>query len=830
MNRKYDVGGMSCAACSSRVEKAVSALDGVEKCSVNLLTGTMEVSGDVKESDVISAVTKAGYTAKVHGEKSTASQTDNENKSEVRNIALRLIFSLVLLVPLMYISMGHHMFGFPLPPFLTGSVSSGIAEMLLSGLVMVINQKFFISGFKALKGGAPNMDTLVSLGSGASFIYSAAVLIGASSGFISGEHTEYYFESAAMILALITVGKLLEAYSKGRTTDAIKSLMKMTPDTAHVIDNDGNEMTIDAADLKLGDIFVLRPGDRVPADAVVIEGFSTVDESMLTGESIPVDKETGSGVAGGSINVNGFVKCRATGVGADSAIAKIIKTVNEASSGKAPISKKADDVAGVFVPIVMAIALATLIIWLIAGESISFALTRAVSVLVISCPCSLGLATPVAVMVGSGIGAGHGILFKSAEMLEEAGKVSTVVFDKTGTLTTGQMALTDIIPINTTEEELIKSAYALEEKSEHPLSKAICNAAKERNTPLIECRDFISLAGKGISAVVGEEKWSGGSVKFAGSMVKLDGKVKEQCNKLSNEGKTPLIFIKGECVAGIIAVSDTVKSDSSKAIRDLEKMKITPVMLTGDNARTASAVASLIGIKKVKSDVLPEEKEALIKELLEKEKIAMVGDGVNDAPALTRANIGIAIGAGTDVAIDSADIVLTKNDVSSVVSAIRLSRQTLKNIKENLFWAFFYNSVGIPVAAGVLIKPFGIALSPMLAAAAMSLSSFCVVMNALRLNLFKFEKGTETQSKTHNEITYKRKENEEMEKTMKIEGMMCSHCEARVKKALEELENVSAAAVSHESGSAKVKMTKEIDNATLEEAVKKQGYNVTSIE
>ena len=827
--KKYNIGGMSCAACSAKVEKAVSSLEGVTKCSVNLLTNTMEVEGSASDREITDAVIKAGYTARaLSEEKSKKSVRSESAKNEKQSTAARLIASLVILIPLMYISMGHSMWGFPIFSFLDNEVSLGIVQMLLCSVIMVINQKFFISGFKGLIHASPNMDTLVAIGSAASFIYSVWVLLElASSGSAhSGTHG-YYFESAAMILTLITVGKLLEAYSKGRTTDAIKGLLEMTPDTARLI-RDGKEITVDAAELKLGDIFALRPGDRVPADGIVIEGSSSVDESMLTGESVPVDKEVGDRVSGGSINIGGFVKCEAVGVGEDTAIAKIIKTLSDAASGKAPISKKADAVAGVFVPVVLAISLVTFIIWMLLGEGVSFALTRAVSVLVISCPCSLGLATPVAVMVGSGMGAKHGILFKSAEMLEEAGKINTVVFDKTGTLTKGEMSVTDVIPISCTEEELVSGAYSLEIKSEHPLSKAICRYAQGVSAVLKESKGFASHAGKGVCADIENDRWTGASVKYTESITDVSGNTKSICVRLASEGKTPLLFTKNKAVVGIIAVADTVKEDAKEALSSLKALGITPVMLTGDNEAAARNVAGKIGIEKIMAEVLPDEKEKAVKSLMESGKVAMVGDGVNDAPALTRADVGIAIGAGTDVAIDSADVVLASRDVSGVVGAIKLSRRTLTNIKENLFWAFLYNSIGIPIAAGVLIPSFGIALNPMIAAAAMSLSSVCVVLNALRLNLYKFYKTPASASEAGavKNDSNKKKEIKEMTKTVKIEGMMCSHCEASVKKTLEEFPEVTSAEVSHEEGTAKLTLSAELSDEAIKEAIEKQGYTV----
>lgn len=814
---------MSCAACSARVEKSVSALEGVTKCAVNLLTASMTVEGNADDKTIIDAVVKAGYSASPADTKNT--QTKTKEKNDLKPVFLRLIFSVLLLIPLMYISMGHSMMNFPVPEAINNETSLAIIQMLLAALVMVINQKFFINGFKGIFHAAANMDTLVALGSASSFIYSVCVLLSHTSGMSQSTSHDYYFESAAMILTLITVGKLLEAYSKNRTTDAVKSLMEMAPDTATVIIN-GQETEIDASTLSIGDIFLLRPGNRIPADGVITEGALSIDESMLTGESIPVDKTVGDKVSGGSIALEGYVKCKAVGVGEDTAIAKIIKTVNEAASSKAPISKKADAVAGVFVPVVIGVSLITLVIWLIIGKSLSFALTKAVAVLVISCPCSLGLATPVAVMVGSGMSAKHGILFKSAEMLEEAGKINTVVFDKTGTLTKGEMSVANVFAYSISEEELISGAYSLEVKSAHPLSNAICSYAKSIGAAKHESREFSSVAGKGIKAVICGKEWTGASLKHTQSFSQIPEEILEKSKEFANNGQTPILFTVNKNVVGIIAVADTLKDDAVETVEELKSLGITPVMLTGDNAVVANNIANKLNIDKVYSEVLPEGKEKIIKELMKNGKVAMVGDGVNDAPALTRANIGIAVGAGTDVAIDSADIVLTKKTVKDVASAIKLSRRTLTNIKENLFWAFLYNSVGIPIAAGVLFIPFGIELNPMIAAAAMSLSSFCVVMNALRLNTYKFYSSHKTKENNDDSNKIQVKEKKTMNKTVKVEGMMCPHCEARVKKALENIPEIETAVASHERGTVTITLKKDLSDEIIKETIEKEGYRV----
>ncbi len=854
---------MSCAACSARVEKAVSKLEGVLSCYVNLLTGDMGVEGTVTESEVISAVEKAGYGASPVSEKSkdqkSGEKTERSQKTDVLTdretpvLLKRFIVSLCILLPLMYISMGHVMWSFPLPSFLEGNhVAIGLTELLLTAAVMIINQKFFVNGIKGLFRGTPNMDTLVSIGSGASFIYSTWALYAMTETVLAGNLTEtahymheLYFEGAAMILTLITLGKTLESYSKGKTTNAIKSLMELAPDTANVI-RDGKEIKIPADELEKGDIFTVYAGEKIPCDGIVTDGFAAVDESALTGESMPVDKSLGDKVSGATVSKSGFLTCRATQVGEDTALYEIIRMVTDASAEKAPIAKTADKVSGIFVPVVMTLSLITAVVWLILGESFGFALARAISVLVISCPCALGLATPVAIMVGSGIGAKNGILFKTAEALEETGKIKTVVLDKTGTLTNGTPVVTDIISYGLSAEELLTLAASAEKKSEHPLGKTVVNFANERGTVLKNTENFEVLSGRGVKCEIDGKKVYGGNFDYVSSVT---GHIPEDAlkisEKLSDEGKTPLFFGSDGIFAGIIAVSDVLKEDSKAAVEALHKMGMTVVMLTGDNERTAAALGKAAGVDRIIGGVLPDGKEKVIKGLKKEGKVAMVGDGINDAPALTAADIGIAIGAGTDVAIDAADVVLMKNSVYDVSKAIKLSRKTLRNIKENLFWAFFYNSIGIPVAAGVLLKAFGIGLSPMLAAAAMSLSSFFVVSNALRLNLFgnKLKKdmprkdlnekqnslnGTVNVTEhTENASTINnKKETNEMTKTMNIEGMMCPHCEGRVKKCLEAIEGVTEAVVSHESGTAVLTLSAEVSDELLKTTVENQGYTV----
>ena len=850
---QYNVTGMSCAACSARVEKAVSKVPGVTSCSVSLLTNSMGVEGTADEAAVIAAVEAAGYGASVKGARgagagagagssraaagSAAAGADDDflKDTETPKIRRRLIASLCFLVPLMYLSMGHMMWNWPLPEALAENhVAIGIAQLLLTGIVMVINQKFFISGFKGLIHGAPNMDTLVALGSAASFGYSlyalfamtAAQMNGDMAGVMSYMH-EFYFESAAMILTLITVGKMLEAHSKGKTTDALKGLMKLAPKTA-VIVRDGEEVEVSIDQVRKGDIFVVRPGENIPVDGIVLEGSSAVNESALTGESIPVDKKPGDAVSAATLNHSGFIRCEATRVGEDTTLSQIIQMVSDAAATKAPIAKIADRVSGVFVPAVIAIAVVTLIVWLVAGQTIGFALARAISVLVISCPCALGLATPVAIMVGNGMGARNGIMFKTAVSLEETGKMQIVALDKTGTITSGEPKTTDILPAEeTSEEELLTLAYALEKKSEHPLANAILETGRERGVQSdLEVTDFQAVPGGGLTGELDGRRLTGGNLKYISQTAEVTDAVRRQAEELAEEGKTPLFFAKDGKLLGIIAVADVIKEDSPQAVRELQNMGIHVVMLTGDNERTARAIGKQAGVDEVIAGVLPEGKESVIRALKEKGKVAMVGDGINDAPALTRADMGIAIGAGTDIAIDAADVVLMKSRLSDVPAAIRLSRATLRNIHENLFWAFFYNVIGIPLAAGVWIPIFGWQLNPMFGAAAMSLSSFCVVTNALRLNWFKVHDASKDKKIKQNV----KKEKTTMEKTITIEGMMCGHCEAAVKKALEELPQVSGAAVSHEKGTAVVTLNAEVADDVLKKAVEDKDYKVTGIQ
>lgn len=834
---QYNVTGMSCAACSARVEKAVSKVPGVTSCSVSLLTNSMGVEGTADEAAVIAAVEAAGYGASVKGARGAGAGADDDflKDTETPKIRRRLIASLCFLVPLMYLSMGHMMWNWPLPEALAENhVAIGIAQLLLTGIVMVINQKFFISGFKGLIHGAPNMDTLVALGSAASFGYSlyalfamtAAQMNGDMAGVMSYMH-EFYFESAAMILTLITVGKMLEAHSKGKTTDALKGLMKLAPKTA-VIVRDGEEVEVSIDQVRKGDIFVVRPGENIPVDGIVLEGSSAVNESALTGESIPVDKKPGDAVSAATLNHSGFIRCEATRVGEDTTLSQIIQMVSDAAATKAPIAKIADRVSGVFVPAVIAIAVVTLIVWLVAGQTIGFALARAISVLVISCPCALGLATPVAIMVGNGMGARNGIMFKTAVSLEETGKMQIVALDKTGTITSGEPKTTDILPAEeTSEEELLTLAYALEKKSEHPLANAILETGRERGVQSdLEVTDFQAVPGGGLTGELDGSRLTGGNLKYISQTAEVTDAVRRQAEELAEEGKTPLFFAKDGKLLGIIAVADVIKEDSPQAVRELQNMGIHVVMLTGDNERTARAIGKQAGVDEVIAGVLPEGKESVIRALKEKGKVAMVGDGINDAPALTRADMGIAIGAGTDIAIDAADVVLMKSRLSDVPAAIRLSRATLRNIHENLFWAFFYNVIGIPLAAGVWIPIFGWQLNPMFGAAAMSLSSFCVVTNALRLNWFKVHDASKDKKIKQNV----KKEKTTMEKTITIEGMMCGHCEAAVKKALEELPQVSGAVVSHEKGTAVVTLNAEVADDVLKKAVEDKDYKVTGIQ
>ncbi|MBE6742205.1 MAG: heavy metal translocating P-type ATPase [Ruminococcaceae bacterium] len=829
---QFDVSGMSCAACSARVEKAVNSVSGVNSCSVSLLTNSMGVEGSASPDDIVRAVEKAGYGAKLKDVKHNTESDAAFKDSETPKILGRLIASILLLLPLMYVSMGHTMWNFPLPSFLAENhVAIAVIQMLLAAAVMIINRRFFISGFKGVIHRAPNMDTLVSLGSGASFIYSAVTVvlmsIAQSKGdadMVSHYMHNLWFESAAMILTLITVGKLLEAHSKGKTTNALKGLLSLAPKTAAVIRN-GEEKNISVDELAVGDIFIVKAGESIPTDGVVTEGEGSVDESALTGESIPVDKSENSTVYAGTIVLNGFVKCRATKTGENNTLSQIIKTVEEASATKAPIAKVADRVSAVFVPAVIIIAVITLCVWLIVGKEFSYALARAVSVLVISCPCALGLATPVAVMVGSGVGAKNGILFKNAAALEETGRIQIVCLDKTGTVTKGKPEVCDIIPAGeTSEEELLKTAYSLEIKSSHPLAAAVNAYAEENGITVYESEGFKTLAGSGISAVINGCECFAGSRKFISSKCNIDEEANSVINSLSMQGKTPLLFCRNGILLGIIAVADAVKEDSKRAVSELKNMGIEVVMLTGDNKNTAAAIANEVGVDTVLSEVLPNDKEGIIKKLQRFGKTAMVGDGINDAPALTRADIGIAIGAGTDIALDSADVVLMNSSLSDVSAAIRLSRKTLKNIHENLFWAFIYNIIGIPLAAGAFISLTGWELNPMFGAAAMSLSSVCVVSNALRLNLFKPKNAKKDKriKSVHIDI----EEENSMKKTVKIEGMMCMHCEAAVRKALEAFSEVDSAAVSHESGEAVLTLNAPLDDETIKNAVEELEYKV----
>ena len=851
--KQYTVTGMSCAACSARVEEAVGKVEGVTSCSVSLLTNSMGVEGNVSEDKIIAAVKAVGYGATLKNSvQSNEKQATEEalQDHETPKLKKRLIASLGFLLVLMYFSMGAMMWEWPVPNFFAQNhLAQGLLQLLLSATVMVINQKFFINGFRGLLHKAPNMDTLVALGSGASFVYSTYALFAMSDAVIKGDMSlaheymhEFYFESAAMILTLITVGKMLEARSKGKTTDALKSLMELAPKTATLVRN-GEEMVVSIEEVQIGDEFVVRPGEHIPVDAIVIEGSSAVNESALTGESLPVDKEIGHKVSAATVNQSGFLRCKATRVGEDTTLSQIIEMVSNAAATKAPIAKIADKVSGVFVPIVISISIVTFFIWLLLGETFGFAIARAISVLVISCPCALGLATPVAIMVGSGMGAKHGVLFKTAVSLEETGKTQIIALDKTGTITSGKPKVTDIYTMNgTSEQELLEYAYALESKSEHPLAHAIVEKAKEEGLLIKQVSDFVVVAGNGLSGTVDGESIFGGNLKFAKAQlnyenVKDNTNIEALANKFASEGKTPLFFGKNGIFLGIIAVADTIKEDSPKAIKQLQKMGIHVVMLTGDNEITAKAIGSQVGVDEVIAGVLPEGKEAIIRQLKEKGKVAMVGDGINDAPALTRADIGIAIGAGTDVAIDAADIVLMKSRLTDVPAAIRLSRATLTNIHENLFWAFFYNVVGIPLAAGLWYPIFGWELNPMFGAAAMSLSSFCVVTNALRLNLlqiYRTDKDKRIKNSYLQEVKSwenkeERKEEKTMEKTMHIEGMMCPHCSGRVKSTLEAMEQVASAEVSHETGTAIVTLANEVADDVLKKAVEDQGYKVTEI-
>lgn len=834
---------MSCAACSSRVEKAVSKVPGVESCSVSLLTNSMGVEGTASPEAVIAAVEAAGYGASCKGRGAGTSsgsgngasgggtEADLLEDTETPVLKKRLIWSIIFLVVLMYFSMGHMMWGWPVPEAMADNhVAMGLLQLLLTAAVMVINQKFFISGFRSLWHRAPNMDTLVALGSTAAFGYSTYSLFAMTGAQVRGDMDgvmqymhEFYFETAAMILALITVGKMLEARSKGKTTDALKNLMKLAPKTAVVL-RDGTETEVPVEQVVKGDVFVVRPGENIPVDGIVLEGISAVNEAALTGESIPADKNPGDQVSAATVNQSGFLKCEASRVGEDTTLSQIIRMVSDAAATKAPIAKIADKVSGVFVPAVIGIAAVTIVIWLLCGQSIGYALARGISVLVISCPCALGLATPVAIMVGNGMGAKNGILFKTAVSLEEAGKVNTVVLDKTGTITRGEPKVTDLIMAEgVSEAELLETAYALEARSEHPLAGAVVAMAEEKKLKVCDVQDFLILPGNGLTAVDNGDQLIGGSLTFLNDRIGVPDDVKTVAQRLAEEGKTPLLFARSKKILGVIAVADVIKEDSPEAIRQLQNMGIEVVMLTGDNERTAAAVGKQAGVDQVIAGVLPDGKEAEIRRLRRKGKVAMVGDGINDAPALTRADIGIAIGAGTDVAIDAADVVLMNSKLSDVPAAIRLSRATLKNIHENLFWAFIYNIIGIPLAAGVWIPLFGWQLNPMFGAAAMSLSSFCVVTNALRLNLFDMRNAAKDKQ-------IKRKQEEKtMEKTMKIEGMMCGHCEATVKKALEALDGVDHADVSHEQDQAVVTLKEDVAYDVLKKAVEDKDYNVVSI-
>ena len=857
--KQYTVTGMSCAACSTRVEKAVSKVPGVTSCSVSLLTNSMGVEGSATDQEIIKAVADAGYGASAkdaEGEKngganSAAASEEALADHETPILKKRLLYSVGFLLVLMYFSMGHMMWNWPLPAFMDGNhVMMGLVQLYLTVIIMVINQKFFINGFKSLFHGAPNMDTLVALGSFASFGYSSYALFAMTyaehqgdAEAVMGYMHEFYFESAAMILTLITVGKKLEARSKGKTTDALKSLMKLSPKTA-VVEKEGKETEVPVEQVRIGDVFVVRPGENIPVDGVVLEGNSAVNEAALTGESIPVDKQAGDRVSAATINQSGFIRCEATRVGEDTTLSQIIRMVSDAAATKAPIAKVADKVSGIFVPAVISIAVLTVIVWLIAGESVGFALARGISVLVISCPCALGLATPVAIMVGNGMGAKNGILFKTAVSLEETGKVEIVALDKTGTITSGEPKVTDVLAADgTSEEELLKLAYSLESRSEHPLAKAIVAYGAEKQAEQIPVSEFKALPGNGLEGKVGDADVKGGSLKFAQSQTEISEKIKSQAEKLAEEGKTPLMFLKNGILAGMIAVADVIREDSPQAVKELQNMGIEVVMLTGDNERTAKAIGRQAGVDRVIAGVLPDGKEEVIRRLKEQGKVAMVGDGINDAPALTRADMGIAIGAGADVAIDAADVVLVKSRLSDVPAAIRLSRGTLRNIHENLFWAFFYNVIGIPLAAGIWIPIFGWKLNPMFGAAAMSLSSFCVVTNALRLNLLNIKDSRKDKKirrkaaapagavvATAEINTETKKENKTMTKTMKIEGMMCGHCEAAVKKALEALDGVASAEVSHEKGTAVVTLEKDVDNAVLTKAVEDKDYKVVSVQ
>ncbi len=852
---QYTVTGMSCAACSTRVEKAVSKVPGVTSCSVSLLTNSMGVEGTASADSIVAAVTEAGYGASLKGaeaeSRSASADEDALKDRETPVLKRRLITSIGFLAVLMYFSMGHMMWGWPLPSWFEGNhVAMGLVQMILAGIIMVINQKFFVNGFKSLWHRSPNMDTLVALGSMASYVWSVFALFLMTDAEVHGDMAgvmkymdEFYFESAAMILTLITVGKMLEARSKGKTTDALKSLMKLAPKTAVLVQN-GEEVTVPVEQVKKGDIFVVRPGENIPVDGIVLEGASAVNEAALTGESIPVDKTEGDLVSAATMNQSGYIRCEASRIGEDTTLSQIIRMVSDAAATKAPIAKIADKVSGVFVPVVITVACITTVVWLLLGREFAYALARGISVLVISCPCALGLATPVAIMVGNGLGAKNGILFKTAVSLEETGKMQIVALDKTGTITEGEPVVTDLIPVEgISETELLTVAYALEQKSEHPLAKAVIKRGQERSVDKLEVQDFTALPGNGLSAVLDGQRIVGGSMTFIKEKSGLSEAMQEICNRLAQEGKTPLLFTLDDKLIGVIAVADTIKKDSREAIRQLKNMGIHVVMLTGDNERTARAIGAEAGVDEVIAGVLPDGKESVIRKLKEQGKTAMVGDGINDAPALTRADMGVAIGAGADVAIDAADVVLMKSSLRDVAAAIRLSRATLRNIHENLFWAFIYNIIGIPLAAGAWVH-FGLTLNPMFGAAAMSLSSFCVVSNALRLNFCRLHDASRdkkiksaiikdtimnTDSQEESEME-SGKEGTTMTKTMKIEGMMCGHCEARVKKVLEALAEVDSAEVSHEAGTAVVTLNSDVQDEVLKKTVEDQDYKVTSIQ
>ncbi len=828
---KYDVTGMSCAACSSRVEKAVSKVPGVSSCAVNLLTNSMNVEGTADSSAIIAAVEKAGYGASVAGQKQQKKEEIKDNAT--KKLVTRLVSSLAVLIVLMYFSMGHAMWGFPVPKFFEHNhIALGLLQLILSAVVCVINQKFFINGVKGVINRSPNMDTLVSMGSASAFLYSTYLLFKMTVVTDPAAQMEIYhglyFESAAMILALITLGKMLESHSKGKTTNAIKGLMDLTPKTAEV-ERDGSVMTVAVADVKVGDIFIVRPGSNVPVDGIVVEGNAAMDESALTGESLPVEKKEGDKVSAATVSRSGFLKCKAEKVGEDTTISQIVKMVSDASATKAPVARLADKVSGIFVPTVIGIALLTLAVWLIIGRDFGFAVGRAISVLVISCPCALGLATPVAIMVGNGVGAKNGVLFKTAVSLEQTGRAKTVMLDKTGTITRGRPAVTDVIPFETDEKELVSAAASLEQKSEHPLGRAVVSYADSQNIGLQNADDFVAESGKGLCAKLDGRALRGGNAAYIAETAEIPEEISQKASELAETGKTPMIFSQDGKVIGVIAVADVIRDDSIEAIAEFKKMGLKTVMLTGDNQKTADAIAKQVGVDEVIAGVLPDGKKDAVEKHKKDGMVIMVGDGINDAPALAAADVGMAVGAGTDIAIDSADVVITGSSLMQAAGAVSLSRHTLRNIKENLFWAFIYNIIGIPLAAGVFISLLGWELNPMFGAAAMSLSSFCVVTNALRLNFFKMKKSAVTADEIK-ENTEIKKEQSIMEKKMKIEGMMCGHCSGRVKAALEAVGGVESAQVSHETGVADVKLTKEVSNEALKSAVEKEGYKVISVE